>query len=271
VEPGTSQEDRVKEAERVRDSLLLASMVFAGGVALANRPIYFSQAFRKRFKDYEELESDVQALPATTERLAEGLQLCEMLRELEGGAENARRFEELVRDAFVRLFSSCLGEPLEQEALFGGAKKIDLVFKNRATKGFWHDLPAKHLIPCPYLFVECKNYRADISNPEVDQLLGRFASGRGKVGFLICNQIQDRMTLLYRCREAARDGQGWILALDKDDLIALLHAGILDSVSPLNESERGTPRDSGTGAASEPNDSRRVWELLDDHFRMLTF
>jgi hypothetical protein len=236
--------------------LLLATMVFARGTVLAGRRIYFSEAFRKRFDRYDELEIEV-AQPSRTARVQrvrnECLDLRKQLQDINVGPAHATDFERVVERIFEWVFAPSLGPARRQDALFGGVKRVDIVFKNRARRGFWFDLPTKGLVACPYVFVECKNYGREVGNPEVDQLLGRFAETRGQVGFLVCNRIEDRMRLLYRCREAARDRRGWILAIDKDDLVALLNARLSDV------------------ARGRASDVDEVSKLLDDHFRMLTF
>src|SRR5699024_5725246 len=42
-----------------------------------------------------------------------------------------------------------------------------------------------------YIYVECKNYSSSISNPELDQLAGRFNESTSKVEMLVCRECDD--------------------------------------------------------------------------------
>jgi hypothetical protein len=76
--------------------------------------------------------------------------------------------------------------------------------------------------PAANVFVECKNYSGDPGNPELDQLAGRFSPTRGKLGLLCCRTFDDKALFVQRCRDTALDDRGFIIALDDDDLLALL-------------------------------------------------
>ena len=157
------------------------------------------------------------------------------------------QFEDFVLDVLDKLFESEFANATKQQPLHGDLKRIDIVFRNTARSGFFHDLACRHTGGCPYIIVECKHLRKAPVNPEVDQLLGRFAEGRGRLGLLVCYRIKewDRPRLLERCREAARDGRGWIIALATDDLLSMIDA------RTVSDDE--------------------LWDLLDDHFRLIAF
>jgi len=73
-----------------------------------------------------------------------------------------------------------------------------------------------------WVFVECKNYSKEIANPELDQLAGRFSPQRGKLGFLIGRNFDDRARFLARCKDTATADRGFIIPLVDDDFIQML-------------------------------------------------
>ena len=77
------------------------------------------------------------------------------------------------------LFYPNLSLPRKEKDIHEGRKRIDIVFDNSSETGFFFNLPNKNiLLPCPYVYVECKNYTGEVANPEIDQLSGRFSNRR---------------------------------------------------------------------------------------------
>lgn len=66
--------------------------------------------------------------------------------------------------------------------------------------------------------IECKNYKEDIGNPEVDQLAGRFSVNRGKFGMLLFRNISDEKLLINRCKDLCTDKSEVIIPLMDNDL-----------------------------------------------------
>ena len=66
--------------------------------------------------------------------------------------------------------------------------------------------------------IECKNYKEDIGNPEVDQLAGRFSVNRGKFGMLLFRDINDEKLLMNRCKDLCTDKSEIIIPLMDRDL-----------------------------------------------------
>lgn len=69
--------------------------------------------------------------------------------------------------------------------------------------------------------MECKYYSGDPANPELDQLTGRFSNERGRLGLLVCRKIENRDLFAKRWRDTPQDGNGYIIALNDDDLRTL--------------------------------------------------
>lgn len=138
------------------------------------------------------------------------------------GADEAKNYEKAVQALFDALFYPWLMYPMPQTRLNNGRKIVDITYTNVAQDDFFGWVKSVH--PAGYIFVECKNYTKDVGNPELDQLAGRFAPSRGKVGLLVFRKITDRDRLTASCRDTAKDERGFIIALDDDDIKTLVDA-----------------------------------------------
>jgi len=138
------------------------------------------------------------------------------------GDAGASRFHSHIKGILTAIFHPFLINPVKEQEIHEGRKRIDLVFENAAREGFFLGLPQNKKIPSAYIFVECKNYSGDPKNPELDQLAGRFSVNRGKFGFLICRRIADKDLFFKRCKDTAVDDRGFIIALDDLDIKQIL-------------------------------------------------
>lgn len=137
------------------------------------------------------------------------------------GKASADQYHRAVEKLLTAMFYPALTMPQIEYPIHAGRKRIDISYTNVAERGFFGWI-ANHY-PSALIFVECKNYNNDPKNPELDQLTGRFSPRRGKVGLLVCRKIEDKETMAARCRDAADDDRGFILALDDHDLGTLVH------------------------------------------------
>ncbi|MBF4989606.1 hypothetical protein [Methylophilus sp. QUAN] len=158
--------------------------------------------------------------------------LKEQLASLGVGSENASIYHKTVAAILELLFYPRLTCLTVEKVINEGRKRIDITFDNSASSGIFWRLSTHHQIPCAYIMIECKNYRNDVANPEVDQLISRFHVNRGKFGMLICRTVQDRDTLIKRCRDAYGAGQGLIIPLMDADLIEMLDKILADQANP---------------------------------------
>jgi hypothetical protein len=141
---------------------------------------------------------------------------------VEPGADGATNYHRAVEALLQALFYPALVNPVRESRLHEGRKRIDIRFTNAAQEGFFWRIHHHHDVPAGYVVVECKNYKEDIGNPELDQLAGRFSPTRGRLGLLIYRSADDRATCIERCKDAFHDNRGWILPLDDSDLSALV-------------------------------------------------
>ena len=116
-----------------------------------------------------------------------------------------------------------LSSPKKETPIHEGRKRIDITFHNSAETGFFYTLPSKNpLLPCQFIFVECKNYTGEVANPELDQLSGRFSPRKGKVGILACRNLDENDTFLKRCADTYEDERGLIIPITDEDLVKAL-------------------------------------------------
>lgn len=138
------------------------------------------------------------------------------------GREQADDYHRAIQALLTPLFHPNLVMPERESALHQGRKRIDITYANRAEDGFFAWV-SKHQ-PATYIIVECKNYDGDPANPELDQIAGRFAPSRGKIGLLVCRTLTDKQLFIERCRDTASDQRGFVIPLDDEDLRVLVKA-----------------------------------------------
>jgi hypothetical protein len=143
------------------------------------------------------------------------------------GNEAFGAYELAVDRLWGALFSGVLQFPKRQLEQNLGRKRVDMVWTNTTSSGFFGWL--KDVCTAHYVMAEYKNYGREIGNPEFDQLAGRFGRSKGEFGFLICRNIEDKARAFARARDLRADGRGYILPLDDDDLRQLVEAAKLGS------------------------------------------
>ena len=141
------------------------------------------------------------------------------LASIPSGTAHASTYHTLIIGILELLLYPSLSSPKKEKEIHGGRKRIDITFNNSAESGFFFTLPNKNaLLPCPFIFVECKNYSADVANPELDQLSGRFSNRRGRVGILACRALDMSEGFIKRCADTYEDDRGLIIPITDEDL-----------------------------------------------------
>ena len=169
--------------------------------------------------------------------------LLAQLQGCEPGTAHATKYERAVEALLNALFYPDLVNPIRQEKIHDGRKRIDISYTNAAQTGFFWWV-GDHF-PAANIVIECKNYSRPIANPEYDQVAGRFSPSRGKVGLLVYRDYEDKDKVVDSCRDTAHDDRGFIIALDDSDLSKL-----------VEEAKAG--------------DAAALTGLLRDRFRILT-
>ena len=144
------------------------------------------------------------------------------LRSVKPGREHAGDYEKAIEKLLTALAYPALTNPESQVKIHEGRKRIDITFVNVANGGFFGWLAQHH--PAGHIFIECKNYSTEVSNPELDQLTSRFSPSRGRFGLLVCRQFEDKTLFIQRCIDSAKDDRGFVVPVDDDDLALLVAA-----------------------------------------------
>jgi hypothetical protein len=186
----------------------------------------FTKSHPNVFADFKAKNTNIQSLPdelltdVSMESVVDGL--IKKLTAITPGTKEAHNYHKLIVGILELLFYPKLTCPEIEVEIHEGRKRIDLVFDNAAKDGIFQRLHSKLNLNCQYLMVECKNYSDEISNPELDQLQGRFGIHRGKVGLIVHRNTKKKEVLLKRCVDAYKDGRGLIISLTDEDLIQAL-------------------------------------------------
>jgi len=144
------------------------------------------------------------------------------LKSVKPGPTDASDFHEVVLGALEAVFYPQLHMFMKEKELNEGRKRIDIVANNRQSQGFFGDLSSVHHIFCPYIMIECKNYREDIGNAELDQLVGRLSDTRGHFGLVVCRKIENKGRMILSCKDRLNARQDYIIVLDDADILHLL-------------------------------------------------
>lgn len=160
--------------------------------------------------------------------------LINQLRSIPPGGATATEYHNLTLGIMSFLFYPSISCPIKEHEIHEGRKRIDLKFTNAATRGFFFEMMNSPAARSNSVFIECKNYSKEVANPELDQLGGRFSPNRGKFGFLLCRDIDNREHFINRCRDTALDDRGFIIVLEDRDLVEYLELVENDAREALN-------------------------------------
>lgn len=187
----------------------------------------FTKNHQEVFKKFKE-EKGRKVKPISNEELEE-INIVEVvdflinnLKSITPGGDEASTYHRLMIGILELIFYPSLNNPIKEKEINEGRKRIDITFDNAADFGFFYTLHNIHQIISRYIFVECKNYSDDPSNPEVDQLSGRFSVNTSKFGFLVCRTIDNKERFLNRCIDIWKQKNELIIPIIDDDIILIL-------------------------------------------------
>lgn len=141
------------------------------------------------------------------------------------GKDDADNYHRAILHLLTALFYPALDIPRREFPIHEGRKRIDIVYVNVAAAGFFHWVNNVANVPASSVIVECKNYTGALSNPEFDQLTGRFSPRRGQLGLLCYRGFADnKPSVIRHCRDAALDDRGFVIPIDDQDLGILVES-----------------------------------------------
>jgi hypothetical protein len=182
-----------------------------------------AEDFPEAIKNYR-ADKSTPTVPLDNAQLAERVndvlpnfgELLDTVSAIAPGRAGATPYHRSVAAFLTAAFSASLGNERLESVQHGGLKRVDITYDNVAGDGFFRWLSLHY--PSAIVVVECKNYENDPANPELDQIAMRFSPDRGRVGLLVTRRIVDKPRMEARCRSAAVDGHGYVIALDDADL-----------------------------------------------------
>jgi hypothetical protein len=149
-------------------------------------------------------------------------ELITVLKDIPPGNGAASQFHKFTLATLTTILGERVNDPKVEENINGGRKRVDIVYNNANNKGFFRELNDLQQIKCPKIIVECKNYGKELGNPELDQINGRLNNQRGRFGIVVCRTVEDRKTLIQRCRDLVNDNGNYIIVLDDADMVELM-------------------------------------------------
>ncbi|WP_435055192.1 hypothetical protein [Micromonospora aurantiaca (nom. illeg.)] len=190
--------------------------------------IGYTQEFPDALPRYKNSISKLTSPVLTHEQLARALDvpvpdydaLLERMLAVAPGSAGATLYHRAAEKLLTALFFPYLGNMRMEREIHEGRKRIDIVYDNLAALGTFYWLGSQYR--AAEVPVECKNYSDDLANEQLDQISGRFSDQRGWVGFITCRKFTDKALFLDRCRDTAKDGRGYVIALDDDDFAELV-------------------------------------------------
>jgi hypothetical protein len=139
------------------------------------------------------------------------------------GKRDAHRYHAAVERLLTPLFRRSLTDPQTEHAFDDGTRRPDIVYRNVARGGFFQWAAAA--LGTVKVVVECKNYKTDVANRELDQTLSYLAPWRGRLAIIATRQLRNRALFIKRCRHAVQRDAKYVIALNDDDLVRLAAMG----------------------------------------------
>lgn len=180
--------------------------------------------FKSQAKDKVKSVSDSDLIENNYDEVYAGIidSLISKFHTIPTGNDYATDYHNLIIGTMTFLFYPDLINPVKEQPLHEGRKRIDITYDNASREGYFFTLPNVKKIPCSYVFVECKNYTGEVLNPEFDQLNGRFSVNNGQFGFLVFRETKNEGVIIKRCQDFYSDMRNLIIPITDKDFIDML-------------------------------------------------
>ena len=114
-------------------------------------------------------------------------------------------------DIIIFILGDRICNPSKEVKIHDGRKRVDIACLNTSQHGVLRDIIEVYRLTLTLVMFECKNYSNDISNPEIDQLSGRFSPTKAQCGFLVFRKVENNELMIKRCQDTYRDQRGLII------------------------------------------------------------
>jgi len=163
--------------------------------------------------------------------MADAAELDAILTGTVASRKYATPYQRHIRRLISGLFVGRLEYAGSEVNQFGGVGRIDILYRNAATSGFFDEIMRRGTLRGGYVPVECKNYRDDPKNPDVGQVLMRLNPSFGMLGIIACRTAEDRDSIFARCIPYAhREPPQWVIVLCDRDFRRMIEAHLAGDV-----------------------------------------
>lgn len=136
------------------------------------------------------------------------------------GIPSNNTYQNLIGAIFSRLFFPQLVEFEFEKKFNEGRDRIDIVYRNHATSGFFSRFPLRGF---PFVYIECKNYSHDLRPGEINQSIERITNTRSHLAIIACRKNRNRTLIRSRCRDFNNgDERNMLFWLEDNDVLSLL-------------------------------------------------
>ena len=136
------------------------------------------------------------------------------LCKIEPGRLGARRYQQVVAEMLSQIFYPDLDESSIEVHSDSGLSRYDIVFSNRAERGFWHDIKISR--GNSLVIFDAKNKRV-LRAADADQMLRYSGPWRGQVIFIVCRRKPSPM-FTRRTSDLLKERDCCLIVLDDHDL-----------------------------------------------------
>ncbi|MBK2402824.1 hypothetical protein EPJ89_06570 [Erysipelothrix sp. strain 2 (EsS2-6-Brazil)] len=150
------------------------------------------------------------------------------LNSIPTGKDSAYEYHDCILGILTFIFYPSLSNPKKETPIDEDSKRIDICFTNTSESGFFRNLKTE--IASNYIYVECKNYSNDVSNPEYDQLANRFNISSSMVGFLICRSIKNEKSSFRKVSGHYRRTGALIIPITDSHIFSMLELMKIDDL-----------------------------------------